>query len=295
MNLDSLRRRYAQRIGATAKIRTAGLIDAFATVAREDYLGVGPWAVLTLADGQPDYVETPTADISHLYQDAPIALDRARGLNNGQPSFLASCIDALELRPGDRVVHIGCGVGYYTAIMAEVVGATGSVLGIEIDPELASRARRNLAGLGSVTAIAADGSAFSLPQCDALLVNAGVSAVKTAWAESLAPKGRMLVPMTVEYDNRQGAPIGIGKLLKVNRCDDVFSARFISSVGIYHCAGARDPDTTEALRSSLARRDETRVRSLRIDRHEPGSECWLHGESFCLSALTTDAVHRRRT
>jgi protein-L-isoaspartate(D-aspartate) O-methyltransferase len=45
-------------------------------------------------------------------------------------------LDSLDLSPGDRFLHIGCGVGYYTAIAAEAVGPNGSVAGIEIDKEI---------------------------------------------------------------------------------------------------------------------------------------------------------------
>ena len=44
-------------------------------------------------------------------------------LNNGQPSYLAFCLDNLDLREGDRVLHVGCGVGYYT-VMAAFTGQT---------------------------------------------------------------------------------------------------------------------------------------------------------------------------
>ena len=80
-----------------------------------------------------------------------MAIDPARGLNNGEPSFLAYLIDALELKAGEHVAHIGCGTGYYSAILAEVVGKKGRVTSVEIDQKLAVRAKRNLpvaSGLG---------------------------------------------------------------------------------------------------------------------------------------------------
>jgi protein-L-isoaspartate(D-aspartate) O-methyltransferase len=46
-----------------------------------------------------------------------VALDAAHDINNGQPSALAYWIEALDLKAGDRVYHLGCGVGYYTAII----------------------------------------------------------------------------------------------------------------------------------------------------------------------------------
>ena len=89
-----------------------------------------------------------------------VAIDPVRFLNNGQLSFLAFLIDALDLQEGEHVVHIGCGTGYYTAILAEIVGSTGRVTAIEIDAELATRARNNLAGLQHVEVVHADGREY---------------------------------------------------------------------------------------------------------------------------------------
>src|SRR5436309_15167532 len=85
-----------------------------------------------------------------------ISLDRAKDINNGQPGSLGRWIDALALKPGERAYHLGCGAGYYTALMAEVVGPNGSVLGLELQPELAARAKENLAGYANVTVEAGD-------------------------------------------------------------------------------------------------------------------------------------------
>jgi len=75
-----------------------------------------------------------------------VVLDKAGDINNGQPSALARWIDSMDLKPGARAYHLGCGVGYYTAIMAEVVGPRGSVVGTEVNPDLAARAKENLSG-----------------------------------------------------------------------------------------------------------------------------------------------------
>src|SRR5205085_9712302 len=158
MNLDEIRQYYAEEIRAVANIQTEALVSAFALVTRENFLGPGPWKIanpdswqmMTLGStkkGGGSYRTTEDDDPKHLYHNILIAIDADRMLNNGQPSGLALWIDALELKAGDRVLHIGCGVGYYTAIMAEVVGAGGHVTGVEIDPDLAERARRNLAHL----------------------------------------------------------------------------------------------------------------------------------------------------
>ena len=82
---------------------------------------------------------------ARLYEDVLVAIDVERGINNGQPSLHAQSIDALGLKEGETVVQIGAGAGYYTAILAELVGPTGRVIAYEIAPDIAARAAANLA------------------------------------------------------------------------------------------------------------------------------------------------------
>ena len=69
-----------------------------------------------------EYWTTEDADPRHVYHDVLIALDEARGINNGQPSLWALLFDELDIAANDAVLHLGCGTGYYTAIAAELAG-----------------------------------------------------------------------------------------------------------------------------------------------------------------------------
>src|SRR6185503_11573779 len=124
-----------------------------------------------------NYCDTPDADPRHLCANVLVALDPRRRLNNGEPAALARWFDSLDLPRGARVLHIGCGVGYYTAIAAEAVSRDGRVLGVEIDPAFAERARRNLAPYPNVTVVCGDGSALAGETFDAIFVNAGATDV----------------------------------------------------------------------------------------------------------------------
>ncbi len=144
-DMQAIRRAYAEELRAVSDLRSETLVKAFAKVSREHFLGPGPWQIVApVQPGRPTYRTTEDADPRHLYHDVLVAIDPGRQLNNGEPSFLALCFDALELKARDRVVHICCGVGYYTAILAEVEGTSGHVTGIEVDVELAGRARADL-------------------------------------------------------------------------------------------------------------------------------------------------------
>lgn len=76
-----------------------------------------------------------------------IALNEEQELNNGQPSLHVLCIAALDLQEGNHVVHIGSGAGYYTAILAKMVGESGLIDAYEICPEFVRRAESNLKDL----------------------------------------------------------------------------------------------------------------------------------------------------
>src|SRR5512141_2643785 len=108
--LDDIRRFYAEEVAAVCNLKSPALVRALATVQREQFLGDGPWKIYAIESGQGrgGYYETPDADPRRVYHNVPIALDAGRMLNNGQPSTVATWIDALAVRPGERVVHIGC-------------------------------------------------------------------------------------------------------------------------------------------------------------------------------------------
>ena len=139
--LAIVRRTYARHILAEANVRSAPLERAFAAVPREAFLGRGPWQILRWGRG---YVPTPSADPLYLYADLVVAIRPQDRINNGEPSFHARLMAALAPRPGEHIVHVGAGTGYYTAVLAELVGSAGRVTAFEVDKNLAARARRNL-------------------------------------------------------------------------------------------------------------------------------------------------------
>ncbi len=262
----------------------AALVHAFETVPREHFVGPGPWKILVPPD-LVTYRDTPDGDPQHLYANVLVALDPSRCLNNGEPAALARWLDALDLAPGERFLHVGCGVGYYTAIGAEAVSRGGSVLGVEIDPELAERARRNLAPYANVTVVCGDGSGLAADSFDAIFVNASATQVQPGWIDQLRTRGRLLVPLTVGIPGMEG---GFGQMLLVTRRPSGYAARFVSPVGIFHCAGARTEEGEELLKQACAQGGEDTVCSLRRDEHGPDVQCWLHGPGFCLSRLSVD-------
>ena len=280
--ITQARRWFAEELRHTAHVRSPAVIEAFASVPREHFAGPGPWRLLSPLGG-PDYWTTDDADPRRLCHDVLVAIDEKRRLNNGQPSLWAALFDQLGVAPGDRVIHVGAGLGYYSAILAELVGANGNVTAIEIDRGLAERAGANLASAWpQAKVLAADGFAFRADEpVDAIVVNAGVSHLAMPWLDALkADGGRLLVPLT--NANLWGA------FLIVMRLGVRYPVRFASRVGIIGCAGGRDDKAEGRLAAALARADYTAVKSLHRLPEEPDDTCWLAGEGWWLSTAPAE-------
>jgi len=294
--LESIRRRYADSIRDLLwrrhRLRLSDrLVGAFVQTPREKFLGPPPWLIrgvpastvwqrmaARLAGRQAR--DQATRDPSQLYRDVAVAIDANRGLNNGQPSGAATWLHFLELQRGDRVLHIGCGLGYYTAVAAAAV-APGEVIGVELDAVLASQARANLADVKHVTIVAGNGVEYDSGPVDVILVNAGVTHPRALWLDNLRSAGRMLLPLTNEQ--------GTGLMLKVTREPNGWAAQFVSGLTIFHCVDGRDSDVCGRLAAGFAEGGWRSVQSLRRDAHEPNRDCWLHVEGLCLS---TQAITR---
>lgn len=278
-SIEEARHRYAEELRFTAKVSSRAVVDAFATVPREFFFGPGPWRILSPM-AIAEYWATEDADPRHVYHDVLIAIDEERRLNNGQPSLWARMYDQLDLRRGAHVVHVGAGTGYYSAILAEIVGRAGRVTALEIDPALAARATENLAGWPQASVVAADGFTFRPdPPANAIVVNAGVTHFSAVWLDGLAAEnGRLLVPLTTA--ERWGC-----FLMITRRPGDPnrYAARFVGRVGIIPCVGGREPAAEERLKAALAKGDFTVIRSLRRAPDEPDHTCWLAGEGWWLS------------
>jgi protein-L-isoaspartate(D-aspartate) O-methyltransferase len=190
-------------------------------------------------------------------------------------------IDALALKRGERVYHLGCGVGYYTAIMAEVVGPQGSVVGLELQPDLAARAKENLVGYANMTVEAGDGAVFDPGECDAMFVNCGVTHPQTKWLERLREGGRLVVPFTMAMN----ATIGQGVMTKITQSGGKYVTEMVSPVAIYSGGSLRDAALEPQMLKGLTTGGLLKLKSVRRDAHEPGETCVVHGREVCLSLM----------
>jgi protein-L-isoaspartate(D-aspartate) O-methyltransferase len=271
-DLQVLRRFYARLITTSAGVEDPRIVEAFASVERERFLGAGPWQIKVAANG---YMGSETDDPAVLYQDIVVGIVPSRGLNNGEPSFHARCLAAAAPRPGEIATHVGAGTGYYTAILAQLVGHTGHVQAFEIDADLARQADVNLARDTNVTVHARSALEGPLPWADIIYVSAGVSHVPDMWLDALAEGGRLVLPLT-PTDR-------VGCMLLVTRHSSTgYGARVFSTAGFIPCVGARDERQSQALAAALDARPTDEVRSLRRD-NDPDETAWCVGSGWWLS------------
>ena len=154
-------------------MRDERVLDAFRTVAREDFV--------------------PAAARLDAYRDRPIGLPRDQ--TTSQPSLIARMLEAAAIGPEDRVLEIGTGYGFQTALLAHLAR---SVVSVERHRELADAAGENLRKLGiEAEVVVGDGWGGHPPGApyDAIVVSASASEMPEALVEQLAEGGRLVIPL----------------------------------------------------------------------------------------------------
>jgi protein-L-isoaspartate(D-aspartate) O-methyltransferase len=151
---------------------------AFDAVAREEFL--------------------PPGSRSRASYDGPLAI--GHGQTNSQPRTVAAMLRLLDVHPGHRVLDVGAGSGWTTALLAHLVGPAGLVLGVELVPELAvwgeQNVRRTSGGWASVRG--ATPGVLGVPErapYDRILVSAEPGRIPRELLDQLADPGRMVLPV----------------------------------------------------------------------------------------------------
>lgn len=271
-SIEFVRRLYAEELCRGNHIVSPAILAAFATVPRERFVGPGPWTIQSHGTAR----FSKDGDPRHIYSDALIVLDEAKRLNNGQPSLWAFYLALLGVQHGDSVLHLGCGTGYYTAILAELTGVQGKVTAIEIDEGLAEKARVALEPWPQVKAVHADGARGPFDPADVVVASAGATHPLAAWLAAVKPEGKLLFPLT--------STRGPGTMAHlVRKSANLFAATLDGTVFFVDFEGARDPSVSGDLARALKRDQGQSVNSLRCDRHIQDESCWLHGDGWCFS------------
>jgi len=278
--LAIVRRAYAKQVLAAAAVSDQRLEAAFSVVRREDFLGPGPWQIVR--DGS--YVQTPDDDPVYLYTDDVVGILPEQQINNGQPSYHADLIGQAIPKEGDHVVHVGAGVGYYSAVFAQLVGPQGRVTAIEFLPELAARAKSNLRLSPNVEVLQGDGASVPFEEADVIYVNAGATRPAHNWLDRLRTGGRLILPLTSSKGFSDAFDrINSGVVLRIERRGDEYFARWAAGVAIFPCTGSRDEGSEHNLATALRDGGERKVTRLYRHDHIPAERCWLRGPGWCLA------------
>jgi protein-L-isoaspartate O-methyltransferase len=192
--------------------------SAFRAVRREDYIPDRMW--VQEKDDEPyrpvDRAAEPDRWLRNVYSDYVIVTQFDDGhtkwpevgyrptCSASMPSAVAGMLAELNAQPGQHVYEIGTGTGFNAALVAHIVGPTGTVTTVEIDRELAETARGNLAaaGVGNVVVECADGSAeLLLPKpLHRIIATAGVHMGRLPywWVRDAEPGAVIVAPMRAE-------------------------------------------------------------------------------------------------
>nr|WP_183800910.1 methyltransferase domain-containing protein [Mycoplana azooxidifex] len=255
--LDEIRLFHAKMMAAAGNATDDRLERIIEAVPREAFLGPGPWQIRA---GR-SYLETPCADPAFLYQNVLVALDAAKGINNGEPFLHAAWLNAAAPAAGETVVHVGAGTGYYTALLSMLVLPNGRIHAYEIEADLAARARENLRPFEGVEVIHGDATTLPLPPADLIYVNAGVVAPPVRWLDALRTGGRLIFPWQPTDK--------VGLALLVTRTDAGHCVRPLMRATFIPCIGASD---SSGCRKTPTVPDAAAVRSIRLMRDEAPDE-----------------------
>ena len=180
-------------------------------------------AVLDVMATVPRHEFVPAEMRTFAYLDTPLPIGFGKTIS--QPYIVALMTDLVEIRPTDRVLDIGTGLGYQTAVLSRLAA---KVYSVEIIEELARGAMRRLTeqGCDNVEVKVGDGSAGWVEHApfDRILVAAAPDLIPTALLAQLAPRGRMVIPAGLD---------GAQTLMLVTRnedgtlaTEDILSVRF---------------------------------------------------------------------
>ena len=176
--------------------------------------------VLDAMRAVPRHLFVPPDAVDEAYEDHPVSIGFGQTIS--QPYIVAWMVEQLHLTPDSRVLEVGAGCGYQTAILARLAR---EVFAVDIIDALTTRARRTLDALGvtNVQLATRDGS-LGWPEhapFDAIVVAAAAREVPPALVDQLADAGRLIVPVggeefqTLRLVERRGADASIEDLVDV--------------------------------------------------------------------------------
>ncbi len=226
-------------------IRTPAVERAFRRVHRHAFVPA-PYAVAvdTLAE---DFIEGD--DPRRVYADVTVAIDQEKHIYCLRPGLVAQQLEELAVAEGMRVLHVETGGGYGTALLAEMVGDRGSVVGIEYEEEVADFAAASLATAAytNVTVRAEDGAA-GVPEAgpyDRILISAGAGDIAPAWVDQLGDQGRLVLPLC--HLGPLGPAISGGVILTIEKVAGLLTGTISAIAVLVPLRGALAPTPEDSV------------------------------------------------
>jgi protein-L-isoaspartate(D-aspartate) O-methyltransferase len=153
----------------------------------------------------PRHLFLPGEPLDKVYSD--VAIVRKRGedgrwtSSSSQPAIMAIMLEQLDLKPGQRVLEIGTGTGFNTALIASIVGPGGRVVTVDVQPDLVEESRKHLAlaGYDWVETVIGDGG-HGYPEgapYDRIILTVASDVITPAWREQLSPGGILVLPFAI--------------------------------------------------------------------------------------------------
>ncbi|MGH3630031.1 MAG: methyltransferase, FxLD system [Sciscionella sp.] len=270
---EDLRDRMVEHIRTAGHLRSSRIEQALRTV--------------------PRHLFVPAASVEDAYANKAITIkpgpDRPTSCAS-VPTVVAMMLGQLDPQPGDRVLEIGTGTGYNAALLAELVGKTGQVSTIDIDPGVTAQTRHALddTGYRRVQVVTGDG-ALGVPDhtpYNKIIVTVGPWDLPPAWFGQLAPGGRLVVPL---HWRGQARSVAFTHTDNVLRAEDSQLCGFIPMIGIVpaeehtgqiatHVALYWDSDQNidpAALRDVLTPPETTVWSGTAVAAEEPFDRIWL--------------------
>lgn len=179
---NGLRKALVDTLIASGHIVSPSIEQAMRTVTRHRFV---PQATLAAAYAN-DIVAIKNDDTGTMISCA------------SQPGVVATMLEQLQARPGERILELGAATGYNAGLLAGLVGSEGRIVTVDVDQDIVDGARAHLADAGftNVEVVLGDGAlgwADGAPY-NRIIATVGAHAVPAAWLDQLAPHGRLLAP-----------------------------------------------------------------------------------------------------
>lgn len=237
-NMKSLNRKLIKEIKKKGFLKNKRIINTFENTMRHDFL---PCIYKENMDGQlvkyerEEYLKFDEL-VEYIYSDKSIVFHARNNIHKSsvsQPSLIASMLEMLDIKQGDKILEIGTGSGYNAALMASITGQSGIVFSTEIDKDISDIAKNNIENMGikNLYTENVDGG-FGLNKSapfDRIIVTCATADITKYWIQQMNVGAKLICPLVT-----RGMEV-IAELIKVR--DNYLEGKLHHYVHFYQMGG----------------------------------------------------------